>query len=354
MSRAGFHWVWLFTVFAPMTSCLQSSLAGESKRRLPQKLAALADAYISLDRLYVRYDLLVQANRSPAVKALTIVEAFSDGKYYNRIVHWYDQSLYQVSSEEMDPLLNSYYWSLDRRVRVHEARREYHVSKGALTETFQLQVKRYLGAIGKLMPEREMFFRANELTAGPLYDARYFYFPHGLAFGTWESEALDDSRTRFTRSVANRREILVVQDEPWLFLRERSITNLSSGASVKISFEEHEPVEHRFALPTRITVKQAKQAMLSLNVTKLATNFPEKLLGPEFAPGARVFGQDGRLVGAVPGGQQFLNSTIEKMKRASGGSQVSYRPALPWLYLILLWICGFSGMRLFNIRTGTQ
>ena len=201
----------------------------------------LESAFATLPPLHVKYDLYVRTETQDR-KVLSVEEALSRERFFNRIVHWYDQTLYQFTDEKWDPFLNSYYWMPEKEVLLQETRRNCTVSKPTPLKSVRPRIQGYLGFCGVLVPKRREF-----LAGGNLPPAE---------------------------------------------------------GSEKLS------------LPQDMVVSMQPDQETVYRVNYLSTSPPVRLFTPPLKPGTRVLRENSAESYTVPGGINFLNFTIARMRRA--------------------------------------
>jgi len=309
---------------------------------VPAILGQIAAGYESLDSAYVEFDVYVEVDGANRLW-LSEQEAISDKCHYIRIVHWYNQWLYQFDSPEYDPILNSRLWSDTGIVSIYETVRQAYTSKPIRTYLPTPSIKRYFGHVGLLTPERvlepHVGIPGSDIDVSG-YSVRDFYLCSAIENpGEWNLIQCDEDSKRavIRRAVHDSVDTITVDVGMCCAIINRKIVHKPSGASYTITgsdFQEFSPV---FWLPRKIVVNDSGRQKRTFQVTKLTTKIPPEVLNPDISkPGFRVRNEDDGTEYIVPGGEDLLDFTIERMRLAMPPQQSRASIWSAWIVALVI------------------
>ncbi|WP_145293402.1 lyase family protein [Crateriforma conspicua] len=300
--------------------CNGQPVSRQEAGRIIQEIAEVYRAPIALD---IEYDVL--ANDDDGLRRiLTIEEAFDAGRYFNRISHWYDQSLYEFSDSKYDPVLNSFYWSSSRIVQFNETQRECHEITPWIDPQLHLDTRRFLSSVGILTPNRLSGSLADVQEEGFAYNGRHFY-PALFVYSDdpWTVERLSDSRVCVQQKVHGVTDRLMFEFRPFPVLVMRELVNSRRGLQMQFAFQDFVDVEGAWAIPQRIDIDFDDRPDLRMVMLELSTKVSSGRFAVPVLGGTRYFNSDRELTHVTAGGYDLLDLTAERMEMAMAARPVS-------------------------------
>lgn len=351
--------VFIASLHLGLTMPIQSSAAVE-----PQKPAQLlADDVLrrviatrhSLPSLYVEYELFVLEGGRRSHK-LSVVEAMDNEHFYSRIVHWYDQSLYRFRNAKDDPFLNSYLWSKKGRIQTFETVRKVVISPGTNRSIVGPSIERYFGYIGLLTPERSL----ESDVVGIGYTAKEYYLPHALTQGEWCIDSERDNNSIVTLVCDNSHVIDRVTVDTSLggAVRERHIRFKDDTRVMHISGAKFTEVAPGIWLPMEISATSVPTQTLLFRCSTLTAEIPDGCFEPTWPGGSIVVDDSENILAIVPGGNDLLDFTIDRMRLAAAyaernSSYVTTRLLVSGVLLVAILFCMSLTIALSRRRTPT-
>ncbi|TWT72315.1 hypothetical protein [Crateriforma conspicua] len=288
-----------------------------SEATVSKKIQCLEKVYSQEFQAHVVYDVVAVKN-GVRHRLLTHRTAIDSRNYFGRLTHWYAQQFYRYSDEKFDPLLNSYYWNTDRRIRQFETRRDYILLDKSFVNDRGFGVRRYFASCGIVSPERSSQL-AKLQRIDETYNASHFYFPFAFARpGEWTGYRTGEAAWAFERVVSGVKESLEVSFAgDRIAIEKRQLTSVSGVPMITLEFSEFVNHGELLRLPKRVAVRTEDDQHLVYEVKELHDEFDSSFFTPPPPmPGSRVINGEGEVLRVIPGGLGFLEFTIERMKMA--------------------------------------
>lgn len=287
-------------------------------------LKRLGSTFENLRTLYVEYDLYVIEADGRAAHKTSVIEASGEDRYFRRVIHWYYQfgqeggALYNFDGRaELDPLLNWTIWTPHETRQLWETRREgivYRSKPITLPIPFVVHFTEHLGR-----PLARRAAGLDHLDEVPVrYSAREYYFPWALEQPGWrlaETDApTDTGETLLERVGTDTIDTLTVVPRLKHAIIDREIRSNDGSFYFRISGDDFVQAAPEMWLPKTLRVKSNEPYTIIMRAQNLVANhLPESIFDQEFPPGTLV---DDRVNGKrfqVPGGEDLLDFTIERM-----------------------------------------
>jgi hypothetical protein len=334
--------IFKFVILLLILICWNAVARASQPVSVQEILAEMSAGFASFDGAYVECDVYTIID-GKAHRWLTLQEALSDKIYYNRVIHWYYQLFYRFDSADLDPLLNSYYWSENRRILIKEPTGMVNVSKGIKRYIAEPNIKRYFGHIGLLTPER-----VTQPSAGIQgsdadivgYNVRDYYMCTGIAnLEEWKLTEIDDKTGRATimRSIKNNIETITVDRTLRSSIVKRDIAHVPSKTNYTIECDDFVQLFPALWLPQKLSVQDTGGNKQIYYVTKISRQIPEHAIEPDTAqPGFRIRNDDDGTETIIPGGEKLLDEAIERMRLAKAPQEYRNWTSAAW------WLVGFA------------
>lgn len=326
--RALYH-VLLFNLIVFCT--VQIAYGDIARQKAAIKTSEIIQKIIETRRLlksvYVEYDLIVLEGGRRDHK-LSVTEAISQSHSYSRVVHWYDQSLYRFKKSKYDPFLNTYYWSQKGKYRVQDITRKVLIAPGMTKYIASPSIERYCGYIGLLTPERRLDGDINS-DVNLRYTAKEYYLPEAFLQSGWQidNKSKRDSYITLIRETEHVIDQIIVDVALNYSVRNRQIFYKATDKTMHIVGSEFVEYTSGVWLPTKLTVSSTPEQTMYFQVKKLTAVIPEECLKPNFLNGSIIQDESGGIISILPGGEDLLNFTIDRMRLAMPNSdpiQVSW------------------------------
>lgn len=304
----------------------------------PQQLCERFErAYDGLKSLYVEYDVSVFTSAAPAWKLTgTVALALEGRKQWTRTVHFYPGLYEHEERPEYDPILNWILKTNDRFIRCEETTRQAIIRDNHHDPMVGLEIEGYTGYIAYLQPAHAADLQQHRASrdrkgAGVHLGARDYYLPWALHQPGW-CAAPKTVRQGGVECLLFERLDGAAHDRIWLdprrdFALLRRELKGPNGESLEFEYANLEAVTPSLCLPKQILVRYPDRS-LSVRAKVVQVNrVPAGVFEPSLPPGTIVKDFQKRKEYILPGGEDLLDFTVERIRHflAQSGAPGSAR-----------------------------